>query len=166
MLLCFSLTPLLSPCLVKEILYISLKIFSSVLFQTFSLFTLVRISWWVYDFSCFGFKTSHLSSRESSVYSSQFYFYPAKCLSILHIYFRKTRCKVYCKTLLHVLYSRFIGGLLAENTRSWGGDQCGSSSHSSPLGVRLHHGGYRLGRAEGAANGACYKAISQNNPWI
>lgn len=51
MLLCFSLPPLLSPCLVKEILYINLKIFSSVLFQTFSLFTLVRISWWVCDFS-------------------------------------------------------------------------------------------------------------------
>lgn len=164
MLLCFSLPPLLSPCLVKEILYISLKIFSSVLFQTFSLFTLVRISWRVCDFSYVLVSKLAISLVGNHLYSSQFYFYPAKCLSILHIYFRKTRCKVYCKTLLHVLYSRFIGGLLAENTRSWGGDQCGSSSHSSPLGVRLHHGGYRLGRAEGAANGACYKAISQNNP--
>lgn len=208
MLLCFSLTPLLSPRLVKEMLYISLKIFSSVLFQTFSLVTLVRISWWVCSFSyvlvsklTISLEENHLCIHLSfistlqnvsafSIFILLYWIYWAILLNrviLLYFiqlfiyvvilfklklkwnvsqYFRKTRCKVYCKTLLHVLYSRFIGRLLAENTGSWGGDQRGSSSHSSPLGVRLHHSGYRLGRAEGAANGACYKAISQNNPWI
>lgn len=67
--------------------------------------------------------------------------------------------------LRHVLslYSPFIGGLLAEDAGSGGGDQGGSSSYSS-LGMRLHHCGYRLGGAECAGDGACNKTISQNNP--
>lgn len=62
-----------------------------------------------------------------------------------------------------VLISPFISGLLAEDAGSGGGDQGGGSSDSS-LGVRLHHGGYRLGGAECAADRAGDKAISQNNP--
>ena len=65
-----------------------------------------------------------------------------------------------------VLYSPFSSGLLAEDAGSRGGDQGGSSSYSSSLGVSLHHGGYWLGGAECAADGASYKAISQNNPCI
>lgn len=62
-----------------------------------------------------------------------------------------------------VVYSPFISGLLAKDAGSRGGDQGGSSSYSS-LGVCLHHGGYWLGGAECAADGAGYKAVSQNNP--
>ncbi len=67
--------------------------------------------------------------------------------------------------LCHVLveFSPFISGLLAQDAGSWGGDQGGSSSYSS-LSVCLHHGGYRLGGAECAADWARYEAVSQNNP--
>lgn len=63
-----------------------------------------------------------------------------------------------------VLLSRspFICRLFPEDARSGGGDQSGSSSHSS-LGVRLHHGGDRLSSAKCAGDGAGNKAFSQNN---
>lgn len=64
-----------------------------------------------------------------------------------------------------VLYSPFIGWLLAEDTGSRGGDHGGSPSYSS-LGMCLHHGGYWLGGAERAAYRAGNKAIGQNNPWV
>lgn len=66
--------------------------------------------------------------------------------------------------MTQVLYSPFIGRLLAEDAGSRGGHQGGSSSYSS-LGMCLHHGSYWLGAAECAADGASYKAVSQNNSW-
>lgn len=60
--------------------------------------------------------------------------------------------------------SPFVSRLLAQDAWSRGGDQGGSSSHSS-LGVRLHHGGHRLRGAECAGDGAGDKALGQNDTW-
>lgn len=58
--------------------------------------------------------------------------------------------------------SPFVSRLLAQDARSRGGDQGGSSAHSS-LGVRLHHGGHRLRGAERAGDGAGDETLGQNH---